>query len=661
MSDPSSFSFSSFDEQTLVYLRALSAQYPNIDATLAAIANLHAALTLPKGTVHVISDIHGEFKKLIHVINNASGSLRPLVEQTFGERLSSGERLDLLNMIYYPRETYAIFAARFPEKPARRKFLRRQVRLEIELLRRLSRHLRLEAIERVFPAHYETLFRELLFAAYLERSDDYIDSLLDQFVEHGQELPLLRLLARMIRNLLFAELIVAGDFGDRGPRIDKAIDYVMRQPNVAITWGNHDVSWMGAALGQEACIATVLRISLRYQRLFQLEMGYGIPMAPLEKLMRTVYSDDPAACFPCHGKGIRDPLSMSRMQKAMAVIQFKLESQTVRRNPDFQLDHRDLLHRIDPKTWTVELDGRHHPLRDHHFPTVDWNDPYALSAEEQECMEQLRQSFLQSQSLWEQMRYVEHKGTMHLVRDYNLIFHGCVPVDETGNFLPMRIDGVEYRGRELFEALNQVVHRAFRYKERRHLDLLWYLWSGPLSPLFGKDKIATFENYLIAEKGTHRETKNPYFKLIHEKEFCRHILSDFGVDPGRGLIVNGHVPVKIEQGESPIKASGQAITIDGAFSEVYGDNGFTLVLDADRTYLAQHHHFESISKAITEGSDIIPTIQDICVFDPPRRVAETDEGQSLRHEIAALELLIKAYEENILPERQTGGRNSLRL
>ncbi len=635
----------------LVYLRALSTQYPNIDATLAAIAGLRGALTLPKGTVHVISDVHGEFKKLIHVINNASGSLRPLVETTFGKRLSGGEKLDLLNMIYYPRETYPLLAERLPDAPARRQFLRRQTRLEIELLRRLSRPYRLETVEKVFPAFYRALLRELVFSAYLQRSDDYIDGMLDEFVAHGQELTFLRLLARVIRNLLFSELIVAGDFGDRGPRIDRVIAYVMRQPNVAVTWGNHDMSWMGACLGQEACIANVLRISLRYQRLFQLEMGYGIPMAPVEKLIRDVYHDDRAEFFPCRGKGIRDPLTMSRMQKAMAVIQFKLEGQTVARNPNFGLYHRRLLHHIDPEEGSIEIEGKVYALRDGYLPTVDWRDPYKLSADEERCMAQLRLSFLQSQTLWEQMSYLERKGRMHLVRDYNLIFHGCVPVGEEGEFLPMRVDGAEYRGKELFDALNTAVHAAFREKQPQHLDLLWYLWCGPLSPLFGKDKIGTFEMYFLADKETHHETKNPYFKLIHEKEFCRRVLADFGVDQEHGLIVNGHVPVKIEKGESPMKKSGQAITIDGAFSEVYGDNGYTLVLDADRTYLAQHHHFESISEAITQGSDIIPTIQDVGVFNPPRRVADTSEGETLRHEIAALELLLRAYQGNVLPER----------
>ena len=641
----------SVDDQTLVYLRALGTQYPNIDATLAAIAGLRGALTLPKGTVHVISDVHGEFKKLIHVINNASGSLRPLVEKTFGKRLTGGEKLDLLNMIYYPRETYPLLEERLPDAAARRQFLHRQTRLELELLRRLSQPYRLETVEKVFPPFYKTLLLELVFATYLQRTDDYIDGMLDEFVAHGQELPFLRMMARIIRNLLFSELIVAGDFGDRGPRIDKVIEYVMRQPNVAVTWGNHDMSWMGACLGQEACIANALRMSLRYQRLFQLEMGYGIPLAPLEKLVRDVYHDDRAEFFPCLGKGIRDPLTMSRLQKAMAVIQFKLEGRTIERNPQFHLEHRRLLHRVDPEEGSIEIEGKVYALRDGYLPTVDWRDPYKLSDEEETCMAQLRLSFVQSQALWEQMTYLERKGRMHLVRDYNLIFHGCVPVSEEGEFLPFSVDGTEYRGRGLYEALNTAIHAAFRERQQGHLDLLWYLWCGPLSPLFGKDKIATFEMYFVADKATHQETKNPYFKLIHEKGFCRRILEDFGVDAEHGLIVNGHVPVKIEQGESPIKRSGQAITIDGAFSEVYGDNGYTLVLDADRTYLAQHHHFESISEAITQGADIIPTVQDVSVFERPRRVADTGEGDTLRHEIAALELLLRAYRENILPER----------
>jgi len=645
MTDPQQF-----DEKTLVYLRALSTRYPTIDATLAAIARLKAILTLRKGTIHVISDIHGEFKKLIHVINNASGRLRQLVDEVFGDGLDETKKLQLLNLIYYPRETYNHLGIGSKSSEKRQTFLSEQLRQQMKILRRVAQQYDLETVERVFPDTDRSIFRELTLSPFFSRSDDYLESLLQEFVQHGRDLELLHQSAHIIRNLLFSELIIAGDFGDRGPRIDKVIESVMRQPKVAVTWGNHDAHWMGACLGQDACIASVLRISLRYQRLFQLEMGYGIPIASIEKLARTVYADDPATRFPCLGKGIRDPLPMARMQKAMAMILFKLEGQVIQRNPQFHLDHRALLHRIDPAKGTVEIDGKVYPLLDTHFPTIDWKNPYALSPEEEECMAQMRTGFVQSPTLWDQMYFLARKGSMYLIRDETLIFHGCVPVDEEGNDILFDIDGQSYGGMKLFEAFNSVVHRAFRFQEKKHLDLFWYLWSGPFSPLFGKDRIATFEMHFIADKSTHKETKNPYFQFIHDVGFCRKILTAFGVNAEHGLIVNGHVPVKIEEGESPLKRSGQAVTIDGAFSEVYGDKGYTLVLGSRRTSLAQHHHFESAQEVIARGTDMIPTVQDLVQFDRPRTVSDTQDGEQIRLEIAALELLIRAYEESVLPE-----------
>ncbi|OGH61063.1 MAG: fructose 1,6-bisphosphatase [Candidatus Lindowbacteria bacterium RIFCSPLOWO2_12_FULL_62_27] len=638
------------DAQTLVALRALGRQYPTIDAATAEIAGLRARLTLPKGAVHVISDIHGEYRKLVHVINNASGSLRPLVDEVFGDRLSAEDKLELLSLIYYPRETFAHLLARLSDEPSRRAFVRRALERAFELMRVLVRRYSLGAAESIFPETYRPLFRELLFETYLGRSEEYLNTMIDPFVEDGRDAELLRQVAHAIRGMQISELVVAGDLGDRGPRIDRVIDFLMHQPNVRITWGNHDASWMGACLGHEACIATVLRISLRYRRLSQLEEGYGIPVAPLEKLARTVYGDDPAACFECKGEGLREALLMARMQKAIAIIQFKLEGQAVRRNPEFELDHRNLLHRMDPGAGTVTVDGKSHPLRDRNFPTIDGADPYRLTSGEEACIGRMRQSFLQSPVLWRHMQYVARRGAMHVIRDGHVIFHGCVPVDDTGRFLSMRVAGRETSGRALFDGLGRAVHRAFREKSPRDLDLLWYLWAGPRSPVFGKDRMATFEGYFIEDKATHKEIKNPYFKLIHDRAFCRRVLEEFGVDPDRGLLVNGHVPVKVERGESPIKDSGCAITIDGAFSEAYGDKGYTLVLEAGRTYLATHHHFESVEEAITQGADIIPTVQDVRVHASPRTVADTETGDEIRREIAALERLIRAYRENAILE-----------
>lgn len=643
-------SVATIDATTLVYLQALAHRFPTIRAALGEIAHLNSVLTLQKGTIHIVSDVHGEFKKLRHIINNASGSLRPLVERIFGAELDEAARLELLNLIYYPRETFAHLEASLTTEKIRHDFVRRIIALEFRLLRELARRYALRTIEDLFPQEYRLLFRELLFEPQLARSSAFIDSLLVPFLKEGEDLELLRASARLIRNLSISELIVAGDLGDRGPRIDKVLAHLMMQPNVAITWGNHDASWMGACLGQEALIATVLRVSLRYRRLSQLEEGYGIPVAPLEKLARTVYGNDPAERFACKGEGLRDPLLMARMQKAIAIIQFKLEGQLGRRHPEWHIEQRGILDCIDYQAGTVRLSDKTHPLLDRHLPTIDPADPFRLSAEEAACMARLKQSFLYSPTLWEHMRFVEQRGAMWLLRDDTLIFHGCVPVDAAGQMLPFPIDGEELRGKALFNKLNQVVHRAFHRKAPADLDLFWYLWAGPLSPLFGKDRMATFETYFVADKETHKENKNPYFSLIHTKDFCHKLFTEFGVDPERGLIVNGHVPVKLEKGENPVKKSGQAVTIDGAFSEAYGDKGYTLVLDARGIELAQHHHFESTEEAVTRGSDIIPKVESIRTYPQPRTVADTEAGDAIRREIAALTLLISAYRDNILHE-----------
>lgn len=642
--------FSAPSAQTLVFLEGLREKYPSSDVALSKIAELKAELTLPKRTIHVISDIHGEFKKLKHVVNNASGSLRVIVDQVFASELSPADKLQLLNMIYYPRESYALLEPAFPTFQSKRAFLEQTVANELRILRRLSQSYALDHLDRLFPAEYRGLFRELLFGRELDRSSKYLGSILDEFLKHGRELDLLRLLARGVRNLLVSELVVGGDLGDRGERVDRVVEYLMRQPNVSITWGNHDVSWFGACLGDLTCIATVLRFSLRYGRLAQLEEGYGIPLSPLENLAREVYADDPAECFACKGKSWRDETLMARMQKAISIMLFKLEGQCIERNPQFQLEERRVLHKIDQKRGVVRLGARDYELRDKRLSTIDAANPYELTAAEASCMQALRESFLASPVLWRHITFVARRGFMYLRRDKNLIFHGCVPCDEKGNFLQLEVDGQKLAGRQLFDALAKVMYRVIGKRDQKDLDMLWYLWSGARSPLFGKDKMATFESHFVADKDTHHESKNPYFTLIHEEKFCDKILQEFGMPIDGGLIVNGHVPVKIEKGENPFKRSGKAITIDGAFSEAYGDHGYTLVLESSGTFLAEHHHFESVSDAIINGADIIPTIREIHKFEPSRTVADSEAGERIREKISALELLIHAYQNNLLSE-----------
>ena len=640
------------DPAELTLLQALAARYPTADLALAEAAALRAALGLPKGVVHVVSDVHGEYKKLRHIINNASGSLRPLVETLFAGEMTGEEIQKLLATIYYPHEAIEYWRPTLSDPARRREFVRLTLRRQFRIVRALASTRRLSELRELFPPARRELFEELLFEPLTGRGAGYVDEMIETLSLHDRDLSAVRAASRLVRDLSVAEIVVAGDLGDRGPRLDRVVDYLLEQPHVSFAWGNHDASWMGACLGHAALIATVLRISLRYRRLSQLEEGYGVIVAPLEKLARTVYADDPAERFKTKGTGLRDDLLMARMQKAAAVMQFKLEGQVIRRHPEWQMERRNLLHRINLAEGTVEVDGRTYKMLDTRLPTLDPASPYELSAEERACMDRVRQSFVSSSRLWHHMLAVVRSGAMWLRRDQALIFHGCVPVDEEGQSLSLGVGGREVAGRELFDALDLVVRGCFRRGARDadgETDWLWYLWTGPRSPLFGKDRMATFETYFVEDKATHKETKNPYFQLIQNADFCARLARDFGVERD-ALIVNGHVPVKVEKGEEPVKRGGGAVTIDGAFSEAYGDRGYTLILAPERIAIAEHHHFESIGDAITEGADIVPKVTTVRAYDPPRRVADTEEGERLRRRIAALEQLADAYEQGLLLE-----------
>ncbi len=632
--------------QELTALVPLARQFPSLDAVIGEIARLSAELTLPKETTHVISDVHGDDVKLRHVINNASGAIRPLVEGLFAGRRTPEQIKELLTLIFYPRETIEQVRPTLRDVEQRRAFARQALNDLFEIVRTLTRQKSLAHATRVFPPEYASLLNELLNEPVSGRGPEYLDSIVNALVEQDRVEQFFRATVRVLRNLAIDELVLAGDCWDRGPRGDRVVDQLMHLPNISFLWGNHDTAWLGACLGSRACIAHVLRISARYRRFSQLEEGYGITLQPLELLMRQKYADDPAECYKVKGTGLRDAITMARLQKAAAIMQFKLEGQLIARNPEFDLDHRRLLHLIDYQAGTITIDGVTYPLKDNHFPTIDPADPYALSPEESICLERLRQSFLSSQKLWDQMRFLVTHGAMVGVWDKHLIFHGCVPVDANGNFLPMVVDGRPKTGKQLFDSLEVVISRALDNPSEKDRDLMWYLWCGPRSPLFGKDRITTLENDLVADKATHVETKNPYFSLIHEAWFCEKVLGEFGVDPTHGLIVNGHVPVKLEQGESPMKRSNKAITIDGAFSAAYGDHGYTLVLEPERTLLATHHHFDSVEAAVRDGVDIIPDLVEIRHWPTPHRVADTERGQRLKQEIALLERLALAYRLN---------------
>lgn len=655
----------SSDQQST--LNALAATYPSSNSAISEIAALRALLSLPKGVVHVLSDVHGEHAKLRHVISNASGAIRPLVASLLRGSLADDEQTQLLAVIYYPREIINRLRPRLADSGQRGPWVLRTLRLQFEIVRALSRSYRWDDVQRLIPADFRELFEELLAESGAMRDHPapassapnprhrYIETMIEGLATYGRDFAAVRAASRLIRNLSAAETIVAGDLGDRGPRIDRVIDVLMRQPNVSLLWGNHDAIWMGACLGHDACIATTLRFSCRYRRGAQLEEGYGIALTPLDRLVRQCYADDPAERFKPKGEGLRDERHVARMEKAIAIIQFKVEGRLFRKRPEWGLEHRALLHRINPDKGTITLNGQEHPLLDTRFPTIDWKsgDPYRLSPEEAECMARLRESFQSSSRFWEHMSWVVRHGGMWTRRDDALIYHACVPVDDRGEPLALAIDGREHAGRHLMDALDSVVRRAFR-KGAESLDddadWLYYLWGGPRSPLFGKDKLATFETYFIADKATHKEVKNPYFELMHDAGFCRRIGALFGAGDDV-LIVNGHVPVKVEKGEQPVKRGGNAVTIDGAFSEAYGDRGYTLVLRPEGIHLAEHAPFTSIAAVIDSGADIVPKVTMLRAYPRPRTVADTEQGVALRRKIAGLEMLVRAYEEGDLIER----------
>lgn len=639
-------------DQSLAILRPLAERFPNVDSAMAEIARLSAIRTLPKCAIHVISDIHGEDQKLRHVINNASGSLRPLVEKMFGERMEPAEFRDFLTLIFYPPEVIKELKKEDFTDAELRVYANTTLRHLFELVRVLVGGYSLKRAVKVFPGEYRELFLEMMHEPTTARREEFLSTIVDQLAARERVWNLIHVTCRLVRNLAIYELIIGGDCWDRGPRGDRVVDYLRQQPNVSFVWGNHDVLWLGACLVHPALICCVLRVSLRYRRITQIDEGYSIPLTALEHLAQTVYGDDPAEKFMPKSTGVRPNELVAQMQKAVAVMQFKLEGQMLEQHREWELDHRRVLHRINHGDGTIELDGVRYPLRDTLFPTIDPDNPYQLSPEEERCLKFLRHSFVSSQKLQEHMRWLVSHGAMYLIRDNHLIFHACLPVDKEGGFQSMPIGGKEVKGRAMLESLEQLLVRVMDSPEDADLDVLWYLWSGPCSPLFGKDKIATSERDFITDKTPHHETKNPYFALIHEEWFCDKVLAEFDVDPEMGIIVNGHVPVKIEKGEDPLKRSGKAVTIDGAFSEAYGDRGYTMVMDSERTFLAQHHQFESVDAAVRDGIDIVPTLTDIRVWDTPRRNADTELGSHFSAQIEMLERLIEAYRNNQIPQEQ---------
>ncbi|MDP0491603.1 MAG: fructose-bisphosphatase class III [Verrucomicrobiota bacterium JB023] len=634
-------------------LSLLARQFPTSTSVLSQIALLQAKLTLPKERIHIISDVHGDARKLRHVINNASGGLSNLVDEVFGDELTDEEKSIFLAFLYYPVEKMRSYQDRIKNVEWRLTKVKKLLRLQFRLVRHLAKTVTKEELLSLMKEDFRVLFIALLDEVSFQRNPEYVDSMIDALSDYDHDIVALHEASRLVRNLVVSEVVVAGDLFDRGERGDHVIHFLKNQPKVCFTWGNHDITWMGATLGSEVLIATVLRISLRYLRLWQLEEGYGILLSPLANLAKTIYGDDPASCFfPKRSSDFMDEELVARMHKAVAILEFKLMSPIIERHPEWEMENRRHLHLIDYEKGTITLDGKIHPLRDTHFPTIDPDDPYALSAEEQVCMDRLKESFVSSPRLWEHMLFLVKQGGLYLRRDEALIFHACVPTNEDGSFREVQLGEQRVSGKPLFHELEQIVRRAYRqgaHTVTDELDFFYWLWVHGDSPLFGKSQMTTFERYFLDDPETHKEIKDPYFQKIHDAEFCRQVGRAFGVGDDV-LIVNGHVPVKVEKGEDPVKKGGNAVTIDGAFSEAYGDHGYTLVMGPNGIRLAEHSHFESIEHFLECQDDMIPQLRELRKHSPAKTIAQTHESEDLQAQLTSLNHLLQAYRSGEVTE-----------
>ncbi len=647
----------------LHYLKLLSRLFPTVASASTEIINLEAILNLPKGTEHFLTDIHGEYEAFQHVLKNASGSIKRKVNDIFGNNLRESEKKALCTLIYYPQEKLQIIKQK--EKDLNDWYLTTLNQL-VSVCQNVSSKYTRSKVRKSLPEEFSYIIQELLHETVNEENKQgYITQIINTIISTQRADDFIIAMCNLIQRLTIDSLHVVGDIFDRGPGAHIIMDTLCNYHNVDIQWGNHDLLWMGAAAGNDSCIANVIRISMRYGTLTTLEEGYGINLLPLATFAMDTYANDPCAVFALKQKYADKTYPektlrlIAQMHKAIAVIQFKLEAGIIKRHPEFGMDSRLLLDKIDYKRGVLRYGGKEYKMLDASFPTIDPNDPYRLTAEEEELVEKLHNSFVNSEKLRKHIRCFMTNGSMYLVCNNNLLFHASIPLNADGSFKEVTIQGEKYHGRALLDKVDQIVRAAFFEKEDSDsdyaLDYVWYLWCGPDSPSFDKDKMATFERYFTADKELHKEEKGAYYTLRDREDICNNILREFGIDNPHSHIINGHVPVKTIKGEQPVKANGKMLVIDGGFSRAYqpetGIAGYTLVFHSRALQLVQHEPFESRQKAIEEGLDI-KSNSFLVEFNSQRMlVKDTDKGRGLRKQIEELKQLLAAYRLGLVKER----------
>ena len=641
----------------LDYLKLLSKDFPNERKAGAEIINLRAICSLPKGTEYFFSDLHGEYKSFIHLLRSSSGIIRDKIHETFGNLLSESEQLELANLIYYPQkiiEQYTLNGKNTSE------WQKLTINRLIHICKVVSHKYTRSKVRKKVPADYAYAIDELL---HLDENDAdkklYYQEILNSIIDIHTGEAFIIALCELIQNLTIDSLHIIGDIFDRGPRADFILDELMRFHDVDIQWGNHDVSWMGAAAGNLACIATVLRIATSYNTFDVLEDGYGINLRPLSMFAAEVYGDDPCECFKPHilDENLYDevnPELAAKMCKAISIIEFKLEGQLIKRHPEYNLESRLLLDKIDYKKGTIKINKKEYKMRDTSFPTIDPDNPYELTPAENDLMNALRFSFVHSQVLHKHIKFIYSHGSMYKICNNNLLFHGCIPMNPDGSFMNIKTPFGTYSGKALFDFLGQKIIDAYFLddpakadEQEDAKDLTWYLWCGPNSPLFGKDKMATFERIFLDDKELFVENYNPYYSLSQKEETVDKILQEFGLDPSISHIINGHVPVKVKKGESPVKAGGKLFIIDGGLSKAYhsqtGIAGYTLIFNSKHLALAEHKPFDPSKENTPEIKVVERMKQRILVKD-------TDNGKELLAQIEDLKELLEAYHNGLIKQ-----------
>ena len=616
------------------FLRLLSEKYPTRQQVCTEIINLQAILNLPKGTEHFMSDLHGEYEAFFHILNNSAGVIREKVDMAFEEVLTARERSSLCTLIYYPQEKLRRIREEGRNTEEWYRFVLQKL---IDLAKLLSSKYTRSKVRKAMPSEYSYILDELLHAQPDEDNNQlvYHSKIIDTLLRLEEGDDFIIALSSLIKRLAVDHLHIVGDIFDRGERPDAILNMLMDHHSLDIEWGNHDILWMGAACGSQACIAAVVRNCLSYNNISVLEQGYGISLRPLVLFAEKMYDEE-------------DPNKAAK--KAISIILFKLEGQIIRRNPEYQMEDRLLLDKVDYENASIELGGKTYPLKEKHFPTVDRDDPYKLSQAEREIMDELEKLFLESEQLQRHVEFLYSHGSMYQVFNGNLLFHGCVPLDEDGALKAIHLEGRIYQGRSYMDYADMAARRGFFNEDppQRYLDFMWYLWCGSNSPLSGR-VVKTFERTFIEDKSTWEEPKNPYYEYQSSEPVCRMLLREFGLYSENSHIINGHTPVHVNQGENPLKAHGRLIVIDGGFCKAYqkttGIAGYTLIFNSHGMRLKSHQPFSGMEAALEENMDIDSESQQVVTFPKRVMVADTDTGERLKEQIADLEDLLTAYRE----------------